>query len=50
MDEEKLFFFEGSERKEAFLDQKSIGSIKPTKFFIFSKRLVHFVCQKMEIF
>ena len=33
MDQEKVFF-EGSERKEAFLEQKNIGSKKNTKIFI----------------
>ena len=33
MDQEKVFF-EGSERKEAFLEQKNIGSKKNTKICI----------------
>ena len=49
MDQEKVFF-EGSERKEAFLEQKKHQLKKPPKIFIFSKRLVHGFCQKMEIF
>ena len=36
MDQEKVFF-EGSERKEAFLEQKNIGSKKDTKICIFFK-------------
>ena len=43
-------FFEGSERKEAFLHHKKHRLKKPPKIFIFSKRLVHGFCQKMEIF
>ena len=39
MDEEKGFF-QGSERKEAFLDQKTSAQ-KTTNFCIFLKRLVH---------
>ena len=42
-------FFEGSERKEAFLEQKKHRVKKPPKSLIFSKRLVHGFCQKMEI-
>ena len=36
MDQEKVFF-EGSERKEAFLEQKNIGSKKNIKICIFFK-------------
>ena len=48
MDEERVFY-ESSERKKAFLDQKIIGS-KNQQNFHFSKGLVHGFCQKMEIF
>ena len=48
MDKEKVFF-EGSERKEAFLEQKNIDSKNHPKFSFF-QRLVHGFCQKMEIF
>ena len=48
MDQE-IVFFEGSERKEAFLDQKKSAQ-KTTKICIFSKGLVHGFCQKMDIF
>ena len=44
MDEEKGFF-QGSERKEAFLDQKTSAQ-KTINICIFSKRLVHGFCQK----
>ena len=43
MDQE-IVFYEGSERKEAFLDQKT------TKICFFLSGLVHGFCQKMEIF
>ena len=36
MDEEKVVF-EGSERKEAFLDQKNIGSKNDQNFHVFEK-------------
>ena len=49
MDQEKVFF-EGSERKEAFLEQKNIGSKKTLKFVFLWKWLVYGFCQKMEIF
>ena len=42
-------FFEGSERKEAFLDQKNIGS-KNHQNLHSLKGLVHGFCQKMEMF
>ena len=48
MDEEKGFF-QGSERKEAFLDQITSAQ-KTTNFCIFFKRLVRGFFQKMEIF
>ena len=41
--------FEGLERKDAFLDQKFIGS-KNHQNMHFFKGLVHGFCQKMEIF
>ena len=44
MDQEKVFF-EGSETKEAFLDQKKSAQ-KSTKICIFSNWLVHGFCQK----
>ena len=49
MDKEKSVFLKVPKRKEAFLDQKNIGS-KTTSICIFSKGLVHGFCQKMEIF
>ena len=42
-------FFEGSEKKEAFLDQRNIGSENHQNFHIL-RRLVHGFCQKTEIF
>ena len=45
----KKCFFEGSERKEAFLEQKTSAQ-KTTKTFIFSKRLVRVFFKRMEIF
>ena len=47
-DEEKGFF-QGSERKEAFLDQKTSAQ-KTINICIFLKRLVHGFCQKIEVF
>ena len=50
MDQE-IVFFEGSERKEAFLEQKNIGSKNHQNLHFFQlKWLVHGFCQKMEIF
>ena len=49
MDQEKVFF-EGSERKEAFLEQKNIGLKKYQNLDFFLKWLVHGFCQKMVIF
>ena len=46
----KKCFVEGSERKEAFLEQKNIGSKNLQYFAFFSKGLVDGFCQKMEIF
>ena len=43
-------FFEGSERKEAFLDQKIIGSENLQNLHFFLRRVVHGFCQKIEIF
>ena len=48
MDQE-IVFFEDSERKEAFLNQKTWDQ-KTTKICIFPKRLVHGLCEKKEIF
>ena len=48
MDEEKGFF-QGSERKEAFLDQKTSAQ-KTINICIFLKRLLHGFCQKIEVF
>ena len=48
MDEEKGFF-QGSERKEAFLDQKTSAQ-KTINICIFLTRLVHGFCQKIEVF
>ena len=44
MDQEKVFF-EGSETKEAFLDQKNVSS-KINQNLLFSNWLVHGFCQK----
>ena len=48
MDQE-IVFFEGSERKEAFLEQKNIASSNLQNLH-FLKGLVQGFCQKMEIF
>ena len=50
MDQEKVFF-EGSERKEAFIDEKKPRLKKPPKFAFFLRfSKVYGLCQKMEIF
>ena len=46
--QEKVFF-ERSDREEAFLDQKNIGS-KNQQNFNFFKGVIHGFFQKMEIF
>ena len=48
MDQE-IVFFEDSERKEACLNQKTWDQ-KTIKICISPKRLVHGLCQKIEIF
>ena len=47
--EQEIVFFEGSERKEAFLKEKNIGSKNHQNLHFFAKSLVHGFCQKMEI-
>ena len=44
------FFFEGSQRQEAFLEQKNIGSKNHQNFLFFQKGEPVVFVKKMEIF
>ena len=49
MDQQKVFFAGSERKKKAFLDKKKKAQ-KTTEICIFSKGLVHGICQKIEIF
>ena len=50
MMKKKKCFSQGSERKEAFLEKKNIGSKNHQNFAFFSKGLVHGFSQKWRFF